>query len=221
MAANQITLVAATPAIRVTGRRGLTPPIVKSGYSRWALIERRRRISLTEWSGADPIVLAVPILFDGFADGDSVEPACSQLERLAHPTDGSEPPLVRVIGAVPHKEKTWHVSALEWDPEPIYSRRGGYRTRQAVVVELLQAVSDDRLEQTPAAERARQAAASKAAKSGSSTAGGRVYIVRSGDTLSGIAAKELGDYRRSREIADLNEIRDPNTIRVGQRLRLP
>lgn len=47
------------------------------------------------------------------------------------------------------------------------------------------------------------------------------YTVRRGDTLSGIAARLLGNSDRYREIATLNGIRNPNRIFAGQRLRLP
>lgn len=47
-----------------------------------------------------------------------------------------------------------------------------------------------------------------------------VYTVQSGDTLSSIAQKELGDSSRYQEIVDLNNIQDANTISVGQVLKL-
>jgi nucleoid-associated protein YgaU len=42
-----------------------------------------------------------------------------------------------------------------------------------------------------------------------------------GDTLSEIASRKLGNANRWKEIAKINNIRDPTNIRVGQRLRLP
>ncbi|WP_229074594.1 LysM peptidoglycan-binding domain-containing protein [Actinoplanes sp. DH11] len=51
----------------------------------------------------------------------------------------------------------------------------------------------------------------------------RTYTVRSGDTLTGIAERELGDERRWTQIYVLNrkDIRDPNRIFVGQVFVLP
>ena len=49
----------------------------------------------------------------------------------------------------------------------------------------------------------------------------RIYTVREGDTLSGIAARELGDADRWPEIATLNNLSDPDSISVGQQLRIP
>lgn len=47
------------------------------------------------------------------------------------------------------------------------------------------------------------------------------YTVRKGDTLSTIARAKLGDAARWREIAELNELPDPDDITVGQALKLP
>lgn len=47
---------------------------------------------------------------------------------------------------------------------------------------------------------------------------GTVYIVQSGDTLSGIAANYGTDYQT---LANYNGIADPNVISVGQQIRIP
>ncbi|GGZ80221.1 N-acetylmuramoyl-L-alanine amidase [Streptomyces echinoruber] len=49
----------------------------------------------------------------------------------------------------------------------------------------------------------------------------RTYTVRSGDTLWSIAASQLGDGNRWREIAALNHLQDPDDLSVGQTLKLP
>lgn len=48
-----------------------------------------------------------------------------------------------------------------------------------------------------------------------------VYTVRSGDTLSGIAAKHWKDPTRWREIADSNPVDNPRLIEAGQTLLIP
>ncbi len=47
------------------------------------------------------------------------------------------------------------------------------------------------------------------------------YVVRSGDSLERIARRELGDGARWREVAELNGIKNPNLVRVGQKLTMP
>ena len=49
----------------------------------------------------------------------------------------------------------------------------------------------------------------------------RTHVVRPGETLSSIARAALGSSRRVDEIASLNGIEDPDSIRAGQELRLP
>ena len=55
------------------------------------------------------------------------------------------------------------------------------------------------------------------------TAPGGSYVVRGGDTLSGIASVKLGSAARWHEIARLNEqlLGGSDVIREGMRLRLP
>lgn len=49
----------------------------------------------------------------------------------------------------------------------------------------------------------------------------RTYTVKSGDTLQRIAQRELGSANRWPEIARLNNLPPPHTIRLGQQLNLP
>lgn len=65
-----------------------------------------------------------------------------------------------------------------------------------------------------------QKSAAKVNGRGESMPGGS-YVVRSGDTLSGIAAKVLGNEGRWPEIAVLNPGVDPKRLKVGSRLRVP
>lgn len=48
----------------------------------------------------------------------------------------------------------------------------------------------------------------------------KAYTVRAGDTLSSIAARVYGNANRMDELARKNGIRNPNSIRVGQVLKL-
>ncbi len=226
----QITLLSARPPIQVTALRGENPPQITGGYGGWTKVSRPRKRSLTEWDGVDQVEMLVPLLFDGFPD-DTVEFDCGRLEQLSGivltPVGGrGEPPVLRVIGAVP-ADRDWVVETLEWT-DPVIYHEDGFRVRQGANVTLLEYVADDRVETLGAAEQARlaalQAADAAARKAG---VGGAVvnhptfYTVKQGDSLSSIAARQLGDYRRWPEIADLNNLRDPRRVKPGQVLRLP
>ena len=45
--------------------------------------------------------------------------------------------------------------------------------------------------------------------------------VKRGDTLGSIAARLLGSASKWKTLADLNKIRDPNKLKVGQVLKVP
>lgn len=73
----------------------------------------------------------------------------------------------------------------------------------------------------PTAPTATPAATTAPKTTTTSTPAQSTYKVVSGDTLSALAQKYLGDAKRYTEIAKLNNIADPNKISVGQSLILP
>jgi LysM repeat protein len=225
-----ILLVSQQPPITVRGLRGNTPPTPAAGTGGWQLVPRPRRKSLTQWKGIDPFQQQFSLIFDGLANDQSVEPSCLALEQMARPpAEQTPPPIVRVVGVVPHPELDYVIGdgnggpGLAWG-DVLYSP-SGYRIRQEVTVTLLEYVADDRVASVPAAARARQQTAAQAAAA-AATAGGHPakthsYTVKSGDTLTSIAASQLGAASRWTEIAQLNGLHDPYTITVGQKLRMP
>ena len=73
-------------------------------------------------------------------------------------------------------------------------------------------------------QRAAGATASRAGPTGSGSASGaRTYVVKDGDTLWSIAAKQLGSGARHEEILRLNsqKLSGPDELQVGMRLKLP
>lgn len=74
----------------------------------------------------------------------------------------------------------------------------------------------------PAPSAAPKVASSKpSAPSPRPASGGRSYTVRSGDTLSRIAQRELGSSRRWRELVELNPGLDPARLLAGTKIRVP
>ena len=114
----------------------------------------------------------------------------------------------------------------------------GNRTRQQVVISLLEYVADVRVDQDSPSQLQQLKAVAAKTKSGAarkriiaSRARGTSYRPGTpgtvtvgfgeGDDLLSIAAKELGDAKRWPEIAKLNGIRDPRSVVPGQVIRLP
>jgi LysM repeat protein len=72
-----------------------------------------------------------------------------------------------------------------------------------------------------AAPASRSAPASTKPASPSKPAPAREYVVLKGDNLGKISLKLLGTSRRMDEIVKLNNLKDPDDIRVGQSLKIP
>lgn len=255
------------PPAQVIARLGDERPEVSAGYGGWEEVERPKRTTVTTWKGQPARRLTLPILLDGFAANVPVEYAIAQLERMALPLPGGEPPTVRFNAQgnhLPGKALVWVVDDIQWGDAIMNA--GGERVRQAATLELLEYVSDELIKartlSKSAAERRRFLAQRKRAQKSSARAK-RKAVARSrksarkrkkggsgahhshramllagepevealtvdagasafeGEDLASIAARELGDPRRWREIADLNGIRDPRAVKVGQILRMP
>lgn len=202
---------------------GEAAPVVTSGYGGWEVVGRPRRQGLTEWRGREPYRLSLDLLIDNFEKNTSIERLCSTLERMAVPPRAhAEPPVIDIDGAVPHSDLDWVIDTINWGDS--IRNRDGHRVRQKVTVIFLRYVDDDRVKQLSAAERRRRAKAAqkgrKKKKSKKSTSR-ETYTVKSGDTLSSIAAQELGDWQQWEDIADANDLRDPDRIEAGTVIQLP
>jgi LysM domain len=214
---SQVTLRAVGTALEITARMGTEPPLV-AGYASWRTEARPRRKPLTIYDGQAPLVLTLPIVFDRFVESGSVEPEISELERMAQAHgDNLEPPPVQVRGPVPHSGETWVISDLAWGDVTYNDQL--QRSRQFVTVTLTEYVRADQITRPTSSpsqqNRKRNASPNRGSKQ-------KRHVVRSGDTLTRVAAHVLGDHRRWRELAQLNDVKDPNlTLKPGRVLRMP
>jgi len=225
--AYHVTLQTKQPALTVKALRGQDAPTVTGGYGGWEEIARPGRVALTHWLGRSPYRVSIPLVLDAWPEAGQedyiqtpaeLETIIARLERMATPTGpGGVPPIVEVDGAVPHQDLKWVIENLEWGAA-IYARALlPRRYRQEVLVTLLENIADDAI---GAAARARNKARANTQK-GKKHTGYRTYIVKRGDTLQSIAARQLGSAARWGEIGRLNNIRDPRNLKVGQRLKIP
>lgn len=60
-------------------------------------------------------------------------------------------------------------------------------------------------------------------QSGGSSTATKIYVVKAGDSLSKIAKREYGDANAWKAIFEANrdQIKDPNLIQPGQKLKIP
>ena len=191
---------------------------VSGGVGGWAVIDRPRRRGVLEWEGVDPYQVTVALIFDRWTTRPvrSVEPELERLRRLALKVpNGFQPPVLRIDARWQHATLQWVIQDLRYRDE--IRNAAGARVRCTVEVSLLEYTAAKVL-LTPtqrAAERATPAVTAP------QPAAARTYTVKAGDTLSAIAAKHLGDWKRWEEIARLNGIRDPRRLQIGTKLRLP
>lgn len=199
------------PEVNITVMMSEEQPIVTGGFGGWTHIPRPKRSVMTEWAGRPGLQMEVGLMFDKFDTRTSIESDLDQLEKLAkHPNDFQDPPIVTVDGSVPYRGKEWVINDLIWGA--MHFSTEGRRTRQQVTVVLLEHIRGEQLAASPAKRnRDKKGGAGKAT----------IYVVKKGDTLSSIAARKLGKASRWGELAKLNDIRDPKSIDVGQRIKVP
>lgn len=188
------------------------------GVGGWQTHDRPGRPAAAEWGQRPLYEVGFDWLFDGLAAGVSVEADVVALERLAQPAGSRDRPAVVRVDADWHlRGLRWHITGLDWhgDPLPVRDEQTGDRLRQQVRVQLQEHIAVD------VVPRPRPASARSGPTRQPSARSASMITVQDGDTLWALAAEHLGDGQRFSEIADLNDIDNPDLIAVGDELRLP
>lgn len=140
-------------------------PTITSGWAKWGVIDRPRRVGMTVHQGYDPIVLNIPIRFDDVVhrDGADLERDIQILHWMAGrgklfaasghigASGQGDSPIIKVFSSDSHARETplippdlhgidWVITGLTFDPNPIRGTNG-HRVRQDVAVALTQFVS--------------------------------------------------------------------------------
>lgn len=185
-----------------------------SGAGGWQMVDRPWRAATTEWIDYSSWQLTMSLILDSFPNPTSIEDTIHYVESWEVPPAGSTPPLpprLLVSGPVPHNDVTWVVYSTTWKAA-IRDPLSGARQQQTLDMVLWQYLPPTiaLINQSPAS------AANSGINSGNFT-----YTVKTGDTLPSIAAAVYGNWQMWVQIAQLNGIRDPNTLTVGQVLQMP
>lgn len=212
-----------TPLVKNAGLREVVCLLgegtaVASSDGGWSFVARPKVSGFTTWEGRLPYVMTIPVMFDGFATNTSQEGPWEDLRTIFRESVGPErhPSPVSLTGAVPLTNLLWVIQSI--DPtEELRDEKTAHRIRIQATITVMQYSEADVL----IANKSPAAAAAERNPAPAASFGGRTYVVKKGDTLSGISQRLLGSYKRYREIAALNGIRDPNRIQVGQTLRIP
>lgn len=191
------------------------PPKLSAGFGGWREEQRSKTLSATVWEGQPLMQYTISVIFDGWKAKTSVQSDVDLLNVMALPVLGGQPPKLKLTSPAALTKGfinnlDWVITDIDWNGSMRES--DGVLYRQNATITFLQFQPPD--------------VVLKNVKKSSSTKTRtrRIYIVKRGDTLHKIAMKELGVASRWRELAKLNNIRDPRSskkLRVGKRLKLP
>lgn len=211
-AITQLTLRTSDGRHTLTGLIGENEPTVTDGRGGWSEVARLRKPSVIEWLGPNSHKATVEILLDAWGSGGTVEPQLAVVEAIAPLSPTVETPTVYVVGW-PHIPATipWVVQSAA--PSGTLRRADGRVARVLFTFDLLQYRAGDVVVRNSPAKAA-------VAKAGTSRSQPKTVPARAGDTLGSLAAKYLGSASKWPTLAKLNGIRNPNTLKAGQKIKL-
>lgn len=151
---------------------------------------------------------------------ETVSEYVALINELQQPRDGGEPPIIRIYGlAMPRhlNGEKFVIESISWGRRALKSRerKPGTLARQELTITFLQYVEGDELR-----IRRKKQKDGKGGKGGKSKV--KTVTAHKDDTLMKIAARELGDWRRWKEIAELNPgIKNPRKLKPGMKVKVP
>lgn len=207
---------------------------VPSADGGWSVVSRPRQVGMTDWQGTSPVTMDIPILIDEFVSNKSIEHTVMALYGIMRNRVGerNEPAVIRIAGVpIPFYGAHWVITGIAPSSnadDEIRRSSDGHRVRAAMTVTVTQYVpgsvtvttKSSKTSPSKKAKSSKSAGATKSKKT-SSTKATKPYVVKDGDTLSKIAAKLLGNSNKWPSIAKLNNLRDPDFITPGEKLKIP
>ena len=186
------------------------------------IVERPKLVAATQWLDRAPFQITLPLRLDSFAifgnNNTSIEGLCLTVESWLDPAPGTlDPPVLSISGPVPGVQRQWWLYTVTFK-EAIRDPQAGFRVQQDLDIVMYEYNSP--LETSVYSTSPANAAAA-ALDNAESSQSYSLYYVAAGDTLSSIAASQLGNYTAWVYIALLNGIRDPNTLVPGQIIKIP
>ena len=209
-----VRIVAKNPPINIEIPMGDGPAYPTGGMGGWVEGEVQDDVSVSDWEGQGLLTEDVPLLLNGYEDGESVQREWNTVKKLGRDPNGDErrPPVFVVHGPIDHPGKAWVLGegGIEVNPESIITRSDGDYLRIEFTLHLLEYRRPDVIRR-----RGRNRMRVGVGRP-------RSYKTRGGETLIEIAVAVFGNWKRAKEIGDLNDIHDPNRrLPGGRELKLP
>jgi hypothetical protein len=150
------------PGTSLSVTAGENRPKVTGGYAKYDIVDVPGRVGLNRFDGYDPLVISVPVQFEGYAvgDGQLIETQIRNLERMAgrghfHGAAFGPPAVIRVSVTDSHGNVVPLIPAnYQWSPKnphaPLYRITGidwddgslsdttGHRVRQGATITITQ-----------------------------------------------------------------------------------
>jgi LysM repeat protein len=201
---------------------GADVPKVTGGVGKWNEIDRPRRRAMSEYAGESLLKLTFSVMLDAWPNGN-VEDLIRRIYGWgARNNLPYQPTILRLAGPLPYVDLPYVLVDPIEETERAERRSDGIRCRQELRLNLLEYQAPDILVQapTPAVAAQQRQDSNPPSSNQPAEAKPKTYKVVRGDTLSSIAAKQLGSANKWKTLADLNSIRDPRKLQAGQTIRL-
>lgn len=195
---------------------GEGPATPDGGIGGWQQKERPDAKSVTEWTGQSTITQSVPLLLNGYMEGNVIQGQANDIIALGRKTDDDEvPPVFRMFGPIHFGWLPWVLESIDWGEDVIRDQNTNLM-RQECTLHVAEYEDPD----TIRTKRIRHPFGT--GKGGGTNFPTNVYIAHKDDTCNLIANKVFGDRSRGKEIADKNGIRDPGKeLQPGREIKLP
>lgn len=189
---------------RLTGPPDPAPP-----QPRYTTTDRFEEFSIVKWAGHDPYTMALPIKLDR-GGARSIEADIRALWRLlggGSPTRPSSPPVLRLVGPVPHDTLRWRARSFEVeDRRTVYLPNTDDRCRFAGTLTLVQHVADEQLQST---------------LTGSNGIRPRTTRTRPGEDFYDVSKRMYGNRSHAGDIARANGVGVGYKPPTGYLMRIP
>ncbi len=184
----------------------------ESGYGGWTVVPAEGAKGTLEFSGTEPQRWTLPLKLDGWSAQEDLQEQWDLLLSLAAEQGYDPPPQVRLAGTVPHdlSSRAWVIEKPAPGSERLINE-GNQLLRAQITLDLIEAVFARNIA-SPLKQAQRSAKGSHSS---------HTIRARSGDTLVSIAARELGNPERWRDLMKLNGGLQPDNVKPGQSIRLP